>query len=119
MWCWQRMTKRGPDMAGRGEGSSKASQSKSIVLLFLALSFLYEMSSATSVFGHSLSKRSFFDIKCRGVYEKSMYATLDRVCQDCYNLYREPELHTLCRYLSNDFFTLGLKKVKCYSWITM
>ena len=98
MWCWNRPTKRGPVMAGRGEGSSKACQSKSIVLLFLTLSFLYEMSSA-SVFGHSLSKRSFFDIECRGVYDNTMYATVDRVCQDCYNLYREPELHTLCRYI--------------------
>ena len=67
-------------------------------LVTLALAIFIYSSSAASVFSHPLSKRSFFDINCRGVYDKSIYARLDRVCQDCYNLYREPELHTLCRY---------------------
>ena len=35
-----------------------------------------------------LSKRSFFDIQCKGVYDKGIFAKLDRVCDDCYNLYR-------------------------------
>lgn len=75
-------------------------------LVTLALAILIDSSSAASVFSHPLSKRSFFDINCRGVYDKSIYARLDRVCQDCYNLYREPELHTLCRgnCFSNKFF---------------
>lgn len=46
---------------------------------------------------HSLSKRSYFDINCKGLYDKSIFARLDRICQDCYSLYREPELHSLCR----------------------
>ncbi|OXA42830.1 ion transport peptide isoform X2 [Folsomia candida] len=44
-----------------------------------------------------LSKRSFFDIQCKGVYDKGIFAKLDRICDDCYNLYREPQLHSLCR----------------------
>ncbi|CAG7834504.1 unnamed protein product [Allacma fusca] len=44
-----------------------------------------------------LSKRSFFDIQCKGVYDKGIFAKLDRVCDDCFNLYREPQLHSLCR----------------------
>lgn len=48
--------------------------------------------------GHSLIKRTtFFDIQCKGVYDKSIFARLDRICEDCYNLFREPQLHTLCR----------------------
>ncbi|KAE8752092.1 Ion transport peptide [Frankliniella occidentalis] len=47
--------------------------------------------------GHPLSKRSFFDIQCKGVYDKSIFARLDRICEDCYNLFREPQLHSLCR----------------------
>nr|ACJ01668.1 putative ion transport peptide-like protein [Folsomia candida] len=43
-----------------------------------------------------LSKRSFFDIQCKGVYDKGIFAKLDRICDDCYNLYREPQLHSLC-----------------------
>lgn len=46
---------------------------------------------------HHLSKRSFFDIQCKGVYDKSIFARLDRICEDCYNLFREPQLHSLCR----------------------
>ncbi|XP_069681482.1 ion transport peptide-like isoform X2 [Periplaneta americana] len=49
------------------------------------------------VLGHSLNKRSFFEIQCKGVYDKSIFARLDRICEDCYNLFLEPQLHTLCR----------------------
>ena len=55
---------------------------------------------------HHLTKRSFFGIQCKGVYDKSIYARLDRICEDCYNLFREPELHSLCKWVhiqNNDF----------------
>ena len=58
------------------------------------------------VLGHPLSKRSFFDIQCKGVYDKSIFARLDRICEDCYNLFREPQLHSLCRKgcFTTDYF---------------
>ncbi|KAF0763658.1 crustacean hyperglycemic hormones A isoform X2 [Aphis craccivora] len=65
-------------------------------------------SSSPSLSGidHPLSKRSFFDIQCKGVYDKTIFARLDRVCEDCYNLFREPQLHSLCRKncFTTDFF---------------
>ncbi|XP_060536105.1 CHH-like protein isoform X2 [Cylas formicarius] len=45
---------------------------------------------------HHLGKRSFFNIECKGVYDKVIFARLDRICEDCYNLFREPQLHSLC-----------------------
>ncbi|XP_018327509.1 CHH-like protein isoform X2 [Agrilus planipennis] len=54
-------------------------------------------SSSMPLTFHHLAKRSFFDIECKGVYDKSIFARLDRICEDCYNLFREPELHSLCR----------------------
>ncbi|XP_050297542.1 crustacean hyperglycemic hormone isoform X2 [Anthonomus grandis grandis] len=45
---------------------------------------------------HHLSKRSFFNIQCKGVYDKGIFAKLDRICEDCYNLFREPQVHSLC-----------------------
>ncbi|XP_039277956.1 ion transport peptide-like isoform X2 [Nilaparvata lugens] len=56
--------------------------------------------------GHPLSKRSFFDIQCKGVYDKSIFARLDRICEDCYNLFREAQLHSLCRRdcFTSDYF---------------
>ncbi|XP_044263517.1 ion transport peptide isoform X2 [Tribolium madens] len=46
---------------------------------------------------HHFTKRSFFDIQCKGVYDKSIFAKLDSICEDCYMLFREPQLHNLCR----------------------
>lgn len=62
-------------------------------------------SSSQSLSGveHPLSKRSFFDIQCKGVYDKTIFARLDRVCEDCYNLFREQQLHSLCRFASTTF----------------
>ena len=48
---------------------------------------------------HSLSKRSFFDIECKGTYDKAIFAKLDRICLDCYNQYpKNPEVYILCRF---------------------
>ena len=33
------------------------------------------------------------------MYDPSIFAQLDGICEDCYNLYRSPEVHGLCRYL--------------------
>nr|CAH7744101.1 unnamed protein product [Callosobruchus chinensis] len=55
---------------------------------------------------HHLTKRSFADLRCRGVYDKSIFARLDRICEDCYNLFREPSIHSLCRKncFTSDYF---------------
>uniref|UniRef100_A0A7G3AA75 Putative crustacean chh/mih/gih neurohormone family n=1 Tax=Lutzomyia longipalpis TaxID=7200 RepID=A0A7G3AA75_LUTLO len=57
---------------------------------------------------HTLSKRSsFFDIECKGVFNKSIFFRLDRICEDCYSLFREPQLHSLCKEncFGNEYFT--------------
>ncbi|XP_012221385.1 ion transport peptide-like isoform X1 [Linepithema humile] len=61
---------------------------------------------AATLSGHPLGKRSFFDIQCKGVYDKSIFARLDRICEDCYNLFREPQLHMLCKKecFTTDYF---------------
>ncbi|XP_041984553.1 CHH-like protein isoform X2 [Aricia agestis] len=46
---------------------------------------------------HHITRRSFFNLQCKGVFDAAIFARLDRVCDDCYNLFREPELYTLCR----------------------
>ncbi|CAG2165862.1 unnamed protein product [Oppiella nova] len=44
-----------------------------------------------------LHKRTFAGLGCLGIYDKAKFARLDRVCEECYQLYREPDLHTSCR----------------------
>eukprot|EP00090_Calanus_glacialis_P022637 TRINITY_DN34926_c0_g1_i1.p1 TRINITY_DN34926_c0_g1~~TRINITY_DN34926_c0_g1_i1.p1 ORF type:complete len:124 (+),score=33.23 TRINITY_DN34926_c0_g1_i1:3-374(+) len=34
---------------------------------------------------------------CRGKYDPSIYTQLDNICEDCYNLYKEPDVHQMCR----------------------
>ncbi|XP_047483717.1 crustacean hyperglycemic hormones-like [Penaeus chinensis] len=46
---------------------------------------------------HSLSKRSSYYNSCTGVYDRELIARLDRVCEDCYNLYRDVEVAVGCR----------------------
>ncbi|XP_076066843.1 molt-inhibiting hormone-like isoform X1 [Oratosquilla oratoria] len=46
--------------------------------------------------GRSLAKRSLFDASCKGSYDRQMYKQLDRVCDDCYNLYRKPHVEFEC-----------------------
>lgn len=36
---------------------------------------------------------------CKGPYNPSLYAKLDRFCEDCYYLFRQPSLMGLCRWV--------------------
>jgi len=57
---------------------------------------------------HSLAKRStFFEIECKSVFNKSIFYRLDRICEDCYQLFREPEIHQGCKEkcFGTEFFT--------------
>ncbi|KAI9577446.1 hypothetical protein GQX74_013689 [Glossina fuscipes] len=51
---------------------------------------------------HNLSKRSnFFDLECKGIFNKTMFFRLDRICEDCYQLFRETSIHRLCNQSVN------------------
>nr|ANQ38675.1 AtmCHH1 preproprotein [Atyopsis moluccensis] len=47
--------------------------------------------------GHSLDKRAVFDQSCKGIYDRELFRKLERVCEDCYNLYRKPYVGIDCR----------------------
>ncbi|KAF8763967.1 Ion transport peptide-like like protein [Argiope bruennichi] len=53
------------------------------------------------------SKRSFSDLGCMGVYDKAKFTRLGRVCEECYQLFRESDVHTTCRSncFKNEYFT--------------
>lgn len=46
---------------------------------------------------HSLSKRSSYYSSFTGVYNREPIARLDRVCEHCYNLYRDAKVDVACR----------------------
>ncbi|KAL1470161.1 hypothetical protein MTO96_040612 [Rhipicephalus appendiculatus] len=46
---------------------------------------------------HNLHKRSFLELGCRGNFEQSYLARLERVCEECYQLYQKPQAYNLCR----------------------
>ena len=35
---------------------------------------------------------------CKGSLDYSGFSKLDKICKDCFNLIREPEIYQLCRY---------------------
>lgn len=75
--------------------------SRNIIFMVVAVATLVSLVQIQQIFAlpqHSLARRSaFFDNECKGVYNKSIFYRLDRVCDDCYSLFREPQLHTLCK----------------------
>nr|AHM93479.1 hyperglycemic hormone [Chionoecetes japonicus]AHM93480.1 hyperglycemic hormone [Chionoecetes opilio] len=46
---------------------------------------------------HSLEKRQVYDTSCKGMYDRGLFSDLEHVCDDCYNLYRNPHVATACR----------------------
>ncbi len=44
-----------------------------------------------------ISKRDFASLNCRGRYDFRILVLLERVCEDCYHLYKDPEVHGFCR----------------------
>merc|ERR1712088_652566 len=51
--------------------------------------------------------QSFAALGCTGNYDKSSFSALQAVCESCYQLYREPEVHSLCRSncFTSSYFT--------------
>lgn len=45
----------------------------------------------------AVDRGNFAALACAGRYRMDTFATLDAVCDDCYELYKEPEIHSLCR----------------------
>ncbi|XP_037788079.1 crustacean hyperglycemic hormone-like [Penaeus monodon] len=45
----------------------------------------------------SLTKRTISFSSCTGVYDRELLGRLDRVCEDCYNLYRDVGVASECR----------------------
>ncbi|XP_047483732.1 crustacean hyperglycemic hormones-like [Penaeus chinensis] len=54
----------------------------------------------------SLTKRTIAFSSCTGVYDRELLVRLDRVCEDCYNLYRDVVVEVQCRSncFHNDVF---------------
>ena len=42
-------------------------------------------------------KRNHEDLQCRGLYDRRLLTQLERICEDCYNLFKDPEVHGFCR----------------------
>ncbi|XP_054155259.1 ion transport peptide-like [Oppia nitens] len=51
-------------------------------------------------------KRSFASLKCLGAYDRSKFANLNHICDECYQLYRDQTIHVACREdcFRNDIF---------------
>ena len=43
-------------------------------------------------------KRASYDDQCKGAYDREIFEKLDRLCEDCYNLYRKAYISYECRW---------------------
>ncbi|XP_063591959.1 crustacean hyperglycemic hormone-like [Penaeus indicus] len=50
-----------------------------------------------SLTDQSINKRTVSFSSCTGVYDRELLVRLDRVCEDCYNLYRDVGVAAECR----------------------
>ena len=62
------------------------------------LSYLIPSSDFRPGVSH-MYKRSYADLQCRGIYDASIFARLERVCEDCYNIHTDDEILGICRYV--------------------
>ncbi|XP_063614441.1 uncharacterized protein LOC134787591 [Penaeus indicus] len=53
--------------------------------------------SGDSLKDQSIIKRTVSFSSCTGVYDRELLVSLDRVCEDCYNLYRDVGVAAECR----------------------
>ncbi|GFQ90841.1 ion transport peptide-like [Trichonephila clavata] len=84
-------------------GPSTAVRKMNFVAIVFSLAALL---ATTSVHADRDVKRSFSDLGCMGVFDKAKFARLDRVCEECYQLFRESDVLTSCRSncFKNDYF---------------
>ncbi|XP_064085676.1 crustacean hyperglycemic hormone B-like [Macrobrachium nipponense] len=52
----------------------------------------------------AVNKRAILDPTCKGIFDRGLLKKLEKVCEDCYNVYRKPYVAVECR--SNCFGNL-------------
>ena len=125
-WCFSIRTRASSSSSSASAPSSKCSSTSTTLtscysvlltgVLAWSVTFLLILSclgivGAEYVTTNQLSVEDFRQIQCNGTYDVSMFARLDRLCEDCYNLFREPKVYMRCRYfhIFSDFFFIHFK----------
>ncbi|XP_035791781.1 ion transport peptide-like [Anopheles albimanus] len=68
------------------------------LVISLALIIALVPLSTVALPHHTIAKRSsFFDIECKGQFNKQIFYRLDRICEDCYSLFQEPQILSFCK----------------------
>ncbi|ROT67920.1 iron transport protein [Penaeus vannamei] len=66
------------------------------LMLFLVL-MICQQGYASFIKVRPNTLREFQFLKCQGEFNKAQYVSLSHVCEDCHNLYRQPEILTECK----------------------
>ena len=64
---------------------------------YCAISFYIDVRIVVNVRVVCSKRNGGMPDECRGRYDPAIYTTLDNICEDCYNLYKEPDIHSMCR----------------------
>jgi len=75
------------------------------------LSLLHKYPAYSGFPVHNSKRNGGMPEECRGKYDTAIYTQLDNICEDCYNLYKEADVHQLCRVdcFSSSYFQTCLQ----------
>jgi len=100
---------------GMKRGGGRGRESEMLLIIMLVFSVIMSLISASPSPGYdpvlsllakypsysnyiiSSKRNGGMPDECRGRYDTAIYTTLDNICEDCYNLYKEPDIHSMCR----------------------
>ncbi|XP_068209520.1 ion transport peptide-like [Palaemon carinicauda] len=76
------------------------------LMLMLSLILICQDTAASFIRIRPNTFKEFQSIKCHGKFDKEQYAALTRLCDDCNNLFRDPEVLIGCKAdcFRNSFF---------------
>merc|ERR1711983_556716 len=74
---------------GMKRGGGRGRESEMLLIIMLVFSVIMNLISS--------KRNGGMPDECRGRYDTAIYTTLDNICEDCYNLYKEPDIHSMCR----------------------
>nr|ANQ38659.1 CHH2 preproprotein [Chorismus antarcticus] len=95
---WSTLLVVGLALGSSGLGLGRSAEGLARIEKLLASSSLASSSGMlTEEVDHNINKRVILDQSCKGIFDRNLFRKLDRVCEDCYNLYRKPHVGIDCR----------------------
>ncbi|KAF2364525.1 Arthropod neurohormone/Alpha-latrotoxin associated low molecular weight protein [Trinorchestia longiramus] len=75
----------------------RKNESSILSCLLLVTAMMLLLSETESITLRPNTRMEFASLRCRGEFDKNGYSALTRVCEDCYNLFRDKTVFNNCK----------------------